>query len=66
MTQFQPNQYGIRGLDGNVNEWGIIAPIKSSQASKVRQYGVFPEAVVRRPWEAFKDVGFRAVLPVSK
>ncbi|MFC1869252.1 SUMF1/EgtB/PvdO family nonheme iron enzyme [Thermodesulfobacteriota bacterium] len=66
VTQSQPNQYGIRGLDGNVNEWGIIEPIEPSRASRGMRYGIFPDAVVRRPWEAFKDVGFRTVLPVSK
>jgi serine/threonine-protein kinase len=66
VTQSQPNQYGIRGLDGNVNEWGILVPSEPSRASKGRRYGVLPEAVERQPWEAFKNVGFRTVLPVSK
>ena len=66
VTESPPNQYGIRGLNGNVDEWGIIAPLDPYQVSKERKYGVFPGTVGRLPWEAFKDVGFRTVLPVSE
>lgn len=62
VTQLPPNKYGIRGLNGNVDEWGIIA----SSEPKESKYGIFPGAVERQPWEAFENVGFRTVLPVSK
>ena len=62
VTESPPNQYGIRGLQRNVDEWGILTPIDPPLESKEKKYGVFPGAVRRLPWEAFKDVGFRTVL----
>jgi len=44
----------------------VDPPTDPSQVSKEIKYGIFPGAVGRLPWEAFKDVGFRTVLPVSK
>mgnify|MGYP001210699439 CR=1 FL=1 len=66
VTQLPPNRYGVRGLDGNVDEWGIMPSEKTPQASDGTRYGVFPGGIGRPPWEAFKEVGFRTVMPPPK
>ena len=33
-TESPPNKYGVRGLDGNVDEWVIIDPLLPSQRIK--------------------------------
>ena len=72
-TGFSPNQYGIRGLNQLISEWGISAE-KSGAADKRdgKEYIVMgrtekapaetlsiSSAVPRQPWEAFEAVGFR-------
>jgi len=59
VTQSRSDQLGLRGLDENVDEWGLL----TSPQSKDKQYVIFPEEVERYPWEAFSNVGFRTVLP---
>ncbi|RJR53119.1 MAG: hypothetical protein C4576_01990 [Desulfobacteraceae bacterium] len=61
VTQLPPNRYGIRGLDGNVDEWSIMPPENTPQSPNGTRYAVLPETIVRLPWEAFKEVGFRTV-----
>ncbi len=73
VTDFLPNQYGIRGLNKMIGEWGIgaensgitdkpgykqyvvMGPDKKAPAKAVS----IPSAVLRQPWEAFEEVGFR-------
>ena len=75
VTDFLPNQYGIRGLNKIISEWGIgaensgiidkpgdkryvvMGPNKKTPAKA----GSIPSAVLRQPWEAFEEVGFRCV-----
>lgn len=61
-----PNQYGIRGLDKRIKEWGLWV-FQPSARDKIAdaEYVVLPEAIVRQPWEAFDNVGFRCVRDVS-
>lgn len=66
VTQLPPNRYGIRGLDGNVDEWSIMPPENTPQSPNGIRYAVLPEGIGRLPWEAFKEVGFRTVMPVEK
>jgi serine/threonine-protein kinase len=66
VTQLPPNRYGVRGLDGNVDEWGTMPSDKTSQAKGGSRYGVLPEGIGRLPWEAFKEVGFRTVMTPAK
>jgi hypothetical protein len=73
VTEFSPNQYGIRGLNKLISEWGIGGQ-KPGAADKPgdKEYIVMgstekipaaalpnPSAVSRQPWEAFEEVGFR-------
>jgi serine/threonine-protein kinase len=73
VTDFSPNQYGIRGLNKLISEWGIGGD-KSGSTDKLggKEYVVMgrtekvppetlsiPSAVPRQPWEAFEKVGFR-------
>jgi len=75
---FQPNALGIRGMDGNVSEWGIRTPKTSSGGKKESEYGImgglsngegqesfFAAAIPRYPWEAFEKVGFRCVRSIK-
>jgi serine/threonine protein kinase len=60
VTVSPPNAYGIRGPAQNESEWAVR---EAAPAGKEGQPGylVLPEAVLRQPWEAFEDVGFRTV-----
>jgi serine/threonine-protein kinase len=73
---FEPNGYGIRGLNAGVKEWGMRM-LKEPSGEKM-EYVILGEAgsdsekgdtisapVSRYPWEAFEEVGFRCVLDVS-
>jgi serine/threonine-protein kinase len=60
-----PNRFGIRGLDTHIKEWGLwIFPPTSSDKIMDAEYVVLPAAVLRQPWEAFEEVGFRCVREV--
>ncbi|HOV87927.1 MAG TPA: bifunctional serine/threonine-protein kinase/formylglycine-generating enzyme family protein [Syntrophobacteraceae bacterium] len=72
---YQPDAYGIRGMNGSVGEWGVRAWKTSFEGdNKTQDYivlgacagsreigiqGPSPSAVARRPWEASEEVGFR-------
>jgi serine/threonine-protein kinase len=68
------NRYGIRGLNGKVAEWALTSP-PTENAPGHEDYVVLgsaetnsqpgPAAILRHPWEAFEDVGFRCVVPAS-
>ena len=66
VIDFQPNRFGIRGLNSTIKEWGIWIPQAASR-DKVRdiEYVVLPSTVLRYPWEAFAEVGFRCVQDVK-
>jgi serine/threonine-protein kinase len=79
VSLFEPNAYGIRGLDGNVNEWGFRLPRPLSNETEEPEYvilggfGSDPEelsalgpGIGRHPWEAFENVGFRCVLQIQR
>lgn len=72
---FEPNRYGIRGLNMNASEWGLrmlAAPsaetIRETEyvvlggwgSDADKEYGI-PSPISRYPWEAFEEVGFRCV-----
>jgi len=73
VTDFSPNQYGIRGLNKLISEWGIVGDMSgATDKPGGKEYVVMgrtekvpaevlsiPPAVPRQPWEAFKEVGFR-------
>jgi serine/threonine protein kinase len=66
VINYQPNKYGIRGLNQNIKEWGL----KLSQATsrdKIREadFVVLPSTIQRYPWEGFGEVGFRCVREVK-
>jgi serine/threonine protein kinase len=70
----KPNRFGIRGLDGQIAEWALTS-LPAADSSGDEDYVVLgaaetdpgkgPAAVLRHPWEAFEDVGFRCVLSTS-
>jgi len=72
---FKPNAFGIRGLNGNIGEWGLRSIDLSTAGQGNTQYLVLggplsrlktekasPSAIRRYPWEAFAEVGFRCAL----
>ncbi len=73
VTDFAPNQYGIKGLNKMISEWGIGAvKAGSTDRAKDNVYVVMghagkaptnalsiPSAIPRNPWEAYEHVGFR-------
>ncbi|MBW2615615.1 MAG: protein kinase [Deltaproteobacteria bacterium] len=65
VVHFKPNVYGIRGLGGNVSEWGLSLGMGPSP-KKDAQYVILPGAIARQPWEAFEEVGFRTSLSIPK
>lgn len=68
---FEPNAYGVRGLRGNVSEWGIWTNSERRKSSKyVILAGLGDESKIipalnRQPWEAFEEVGFRCAMSVA-
>lgn len=75
---FKPNSLGIRGLNENISEWGIQnikIPSTSNQArrqyvilgglEKKKKNETLSPPILREPWEAFEEVGFRCVRSVS-
>lgn len=77
VVNLQPNAYGIRGLNGALNEWGLqLAKAESRDKLRDAEYVMLggagkdfrknsiPVPVIRQPWEAFAEVGFRCVRSV--
>ncbi len=74
----RPNKLGIRGLNGNISEWGIVPAQKGKQKQRelveyiilgglegvVKKDKRIPPFLVRKPWEAFEEVGFRTVFHI--
>ncbi len=72
----KPNGLGIRGLNENISEWGVtpgeaLGNTKKGESEYVilggfsigpRQGSMLPAPLLRKPWEAFEEVGFRTVL----
>jgi formylglycine-generating enzyme required for sulfatase activity len=75
----QPNAFGIRGLNNDVGEWAIKFMGATSRDEKSDEEYVIlggiegmaekdssiPSLVIRHPWEAFEEVGFRSVRSVK-
>jgi serine/threonine-protein kinase len=61
-----PNKYGIRGLNQNIKEWGLLLyPATSRDKIRDADFVVLPTTLQRHPWEAFEGVGFRCVREVK-
>ena len=66
VINYQPNKYGIRGLNKNIKEWGLLLSQATSR-DKIRDahFVVLPSTIERYPWEGFGEVGFRCVREVK-
>ena len=65
VTNFAPNDYGIRGLDTGISEWGHRNLEKISEDKGIEaEFVILPSGVTRQPWESFEKVGFRGVMSV--
>jgi len=66
VINYQPNKYGIRGLNEDIKEWGLSLSQATSR-DKIRgaHFMVLPSTVQRYPWEVFGEVGFRCVREVK-
>jgi serine/threonine protein kinase len=61
----QPNTYGIRGMNKNIKEWGLMVSEATSRDNiREAEYVVLPTTIQRYPWEGFGEVGFRCVREV--
>ncbi|MBW1980519.1 MAG: protein kinase [Deltaproteobacteria bacterium] len=72
----EPNVYGIRGLNADIGEWGVGTIVKSTTGKKAKtsyvvlgwhwntpeKGGALPAILLRHPWEAFEEVGFRCAM----
>ena len=65
VTQFKPNLYRIRGLRENVSEWVLSKGSRELDKQEKLKYLILPSAVIRQPWEAFEEVGFRTALSIG-
>lgn len=76
---YKPNDYGIRGLNSNIGEWGTRNGKGPAGKANGKEYVVMKggsgnsahskngETAIRRyPWEAFADVGFRTVVVIPE
>jgi serine/threonine-protein kinase len=75
----QPNALGLHGLNSDVGEWAIMSLAATSRDEKIDEEYVImggiegfaerdnslPTPVIRHPWEAFEEVGFRCVRSVK-
>jgi eukaryotic-like serine/threonine-protein kinase len=71
----KPNGLGIRGLNGNIGEWGVATltspgvkgendteyVVLGGLGNRAGKAGALPAPLIRKPWEAFEEVGFRCV-----
>jgi formylglycine-generating enzyme required for sulfatase activity len=66
VINYQPNKYGIRGLNQNIKEWGLLLS-RATSRDKIRdaEFVVLPSTIQRYPWEGFGAVGFRCVREVK-
>lgn len=76
----RPNDFGIRGLNGSVGEWGTrtmnLSPGEKKEGTeyvvlggilnKLESGATRPSAVGRYPWEAYSTVGFRCAMSVGR
>jgi serine/threonine-protein kinase len=79
VLSFQPNALGIRGMNNDVGEWALLLIGATSRDEKSdEEYVVLggieglaekdssiPSLVIRQPWEAFEEVGFRSARSVK-
>jgi serine/threonine-protein kinase len=63
---YLPNKFGIRGLNQNIKEWGLLL-YPATARDKIRdvEFVVLPSTIQRYPWEGFEAVGFRCVREVK-
>jgi formylglycine-generating enzyme required for sulfatase activity len=50
VVHFKPDVYGIRGLEGNVSEWGVAMGMGSVQKDEESPYVILPSMIPRQPW----------------
>jgi formylglycine-generating enzyme required for sulfatase activity len=66
VINYQPNKYGIRGLNQNIKEWGLrILEATSRDNIREADFVIMPSTIQRYPWEGFGEVGFRCVRGVK-
>jgi len=79
VTNSEPNGLGIRGLNGNIGEWGVrtLTPpgvkgendveyvVLGGLGNRPGKAAALPAPLIRKPWEAFEEVGFRCVRSVG-
>jgi serine/threonine-protein kinase len=63
VSGYVANKYGVRFMDNGFGEWSLRGTIATSRQSVENlDYILVPSGVMRQPWEAFEEVGFRCSL----
>ena len=79
VLDLKPNSFGIKGLNQDFGEWGLrISKKPSKDKKREADYVILGwsknasenennslSSIVRHPWEAFEEVGFRCVQDVT-
>jgi serine/threonine-protein kinase len=67
VSTYKENKYGIRAMDSGFSEWSLqSASALSEEPSRDTDYILMPTGVIRQPWEAFEEVGFRSAQNVER
>jgi hypothetical protein len=67
VSTYKENKYGIRAMDSGFSEWSLQgASVLSEEPSRDLYYMLMPTGVIRQPWEAFEEVGFRSAQNVER
>jgi serine/threonine-protein kinase len=67
VSTYKENKYGIRAMDSGFSEWSLqSASVLSEEPSRDPDYMLMPTGLIRQPWEAFEEVGFRSAQNVER
>jgi serine/threonine-protein kinase len=67
VSAYRENKYGVRAMNSGFGEWSLQGASAISQApSTDTDYMLMPTGVIRQPWEAFEEIGFRSAQNVER
>lgn len=66
VSAYRQNKFGVRAMDRGFSEWSLqgVSGL-SEQPANDTDYMIMPTGVIRQPWEAFEEVGFRTAQNVN-
>ena len=67
VSDYRENKYGVRAMDKGFGEWSLMRnSIPGEEPLNTVNYMIMPLGVMRQPWEAFEEVGFRCARDIEK